>query len=52
MQESGLALDDSKIGASAPAEPTMIARLAGIYMNSGPSSCGQFVQHMQAAESF
>lgn len=40
------------VGASTPAEPSMIARLAGIYMSSGPSSCGQFVRHMEAAEAF
>lgn len=40
------------IGASTPAEPTFVARLAGLYMNSGPSSCGRFVQHMQAADAF
>ena len=31
-------------------EPGIMARVAAIYMDSGPNSCARFVQHMQAQE--
>jgi len=37
------------LGASSPAELGLLSRVARMYMHTGPSSCGRFVEHMQAA---
>jgi hypothetical protein len=40
------------IGASQPGAPTVLSRVAGLYMDSGENSCGRYVRHMQAADVF
>ena len=40
------------IGASEPGAPTVLSRIAGLYMDSGENSCGRYVRHMQAADVF
>lgn len=37
------------MGSPSSVESSLVSRIARLYMDTGPSSCGRFVQHMQAA---